>query len=80
MSVILSCVGLLTAILVIYLSFQTRDEVESQINRMLGASICLLSFLFSPLLIKLFMVLAFLIAWPIIGARLSVSFYRQRKK
>ena len=32
MSVILSCVGLLTAGLVTYLSFQTRDEVEALVT------------------------------------------------
>ncbi len=76
MSLILSCVELLTAILFICISFQTRDEVGAQINRILGASIFLLSFLFSPLLIKLVMVSACLLAWPYMGARLTVSFYR----
>ena len=75
MSLILSCVVLLTSILVISIGFQNRDEVESQINSLLGALIFLLSFLLSPLLIKLLMVLGFLIAWPYMAARLTTSFY-----
>ena len=79
MSMILVCVLPLTAILFIYISFQTKDEGTSQINRILGASIFLLSFLFSPLLIKLLMVLAFLTAWPYISDRLSLSQYYSNK-
>ena len=75
MSLILVCVLLLTAILVFYISFQTRDEGISQIYRILSALIFLLSFLFSPLWIKFVMVLGFLIAFPYMVARLSVSQY-----
>ena len=75
MSLILVCVLLLTAILVFYLSFQTRDEGISQIYSILSVLIFLLSFLFSPLWIKFVMVLGFLIACPYMVARLSVSQY-----
>ncbi len=75
MSLILVCVLLLTAILVFYISFQTRDEGISQIYRILSALIFLLSFLFSPLWIKFVMVLGFLIAFPYMVARLSVFQY-----
>ena len=80
MSVILSCVGLLTAGLITYLSFQISDEVQSLAARLVAASIFLLSFLFSPVLIRLLILVAFLIAVPYIGTHLSVSFYRQLKK
>ncbi len=80
MIVILSCIGFLTASLIIYISFQIRDDVESQVTRMLGVLILFLSFLFGPLLIKLLMALAFFIAWPYIGDRLSLSFYRKLNK
>ena len=80
MSVILSCVGIFTIALVIYLSFQTRDEVYSLAIRLVAAAIFLLSFLFSPLLIKLVMLGAFFIAVPYIGESLSLFFYRQLKK
>ena len=80
MSVILSCVGLLTAGLITYLSFQISDEVQSLATRLVAASIFLLSFLFSPLLIKLVMLGAFFIAVPYIGESLSLFFYRQLKK
>ncbi len=80
MSLILSCVGLLTIGLVIYLSFQTRDEVYSLAIRLVAASIFLLSFLLSPLSIKLIMLGVFLLAVPYIGDRLSLFFYRQLKK
>ena len=80
MSVILSCVGLFIIGLVIYLSFQTRDEVYSLAIRLVAAAIFLLSFLFSPLLIKLVMLGAFFIAVPYIGESLSLFFYRQLKK
>ena len=80
MSVILSCVGIFTIGLVIYLSFQTRDEVYSLAIRLVAAAIFLLSFLFSPLLIKLVMLGAFFIAVPYIGESLSLFFYRQLKK
>ena len=80
MSVILSCVGLLIIGLVIYLSFQTRDEVYSLAIRLVAAAIFLLSFLWSPLLIKLVMLGAFFIAVPYIGESLSLFFYRQLKK
>ena len=79
MSIILVCVLPLIAILVLYISFQTRDEGISQIYRTLSALIFLLSFLFSPLLIKLVMVLGFLIAWPYIVANLSLSQYFSNK-
>lgn len=80
MSIILSSVGFLAASIFIYISFQVRDEVESQVTRMLAMVIFLLSFLFSPLLIKLVMVLALIFTWPYIGDRLSISFYRQLNK
>ena len=72
MSVILSCAMPLTAILFISISFQTRDEIATQINLILGTLIFLVSFLFGPLLIKLVMVLVFLIFWRYLGARLSI--------
>ena len=80
MSVILSYVGLLTTGIVIFLSFQTRDEVYSLVVRLIAATIFLLSFLFSPLLIKLLLLGAFLMATPYIGEHLSSYFYRQLKK
>ena len=80
MSVILSCVGLFIIGLVIYLSFQTRDEVYSLATRLVAAAIFLLSFLFSPLLIKLVMLGAFFVAVPYIGESLSLFFDRQLKK
>ena len=80
MSIILSCILFLTATLVIYVSFQTGDEVESMVIRMTAISIFLFCFIFSSLLIKLLMLLVFFLAWPFIGARLSLSFYRQLKK
>ncbi len=80
MAAILSSIGLLTAILVIYLSWQIRDEVGAQVIRIMGASVFLLSFLFSPLWIKLVIVPAFLITWPYMSDRLSLSFYRQLNK
>ncbi len=80
MNVILSCGGFLAASLIIYISFQIGDDVESQVARMLGVLILLLSFLFGPLLIKLLMALAFFIVWPHIGDRLSLSFYRKLNK
>jgi hypothetical protein len=80
MSFILSCVILLTAILFIYLSCQTRDKVVAQVNKILGISIFLVSFLFSPFLFKLIMLLALIIVWPYLVERLSLSFYRQLNK
>ena len=80
MSVILSCVGLLTTGLITYFSFQTRDEVHSLATRLVTAPIFLLSFLLSPLLIKLVMLGAFFIAMSYIGESLSLFFYRQLKK
>ena len=80
MTAILSSIGLLTAILAIYLSWHTRDEVGAQVIRIMGASVFLLSFLFSPLWIKSIVVTAFLIAWPYMSDRLSLSFYRQLNK
>ena len=58
MITILSGLGLFTAIFFIYLSFQTKDEQGAQVIRILGASIFLFSFLVSPVLMKLAMVLA----------------------
>ena len=75
MSIILVCLLPLTAILVFYISVQTRDKGICQIYRTLSALIFLLSFLFSPLLIKLLMVLVFIIGWPYIVDRLSLSQY-----
>ena len=80
MIVLLSCVGLLTSIIAIYFSCQSGDEIGTQIIRILSATILLLSFLFSPLLIKLLVVLAFALAWPYIGSRASLFFYRQLNK
>ena len=80
MSVILSYVGLLTTGIVIFFSFQIRDEVLSLVVRLVAATIFLLSFLFSPLLIKLLLLGAFLMATPYIGEHLSSYFYRQLKK
>ena len=80
MLTILSGIGLLTAILVIYLSFHTRDEQGAQVIRILGAAIFLFSFLVSPVLLKLVIVLAFLFAWPSLGAHISLSLYRQLYK
>ncbi len=80
MSVILSCVGLLTTGLITYFSFQTKDEVHSLATRLITAAIFLLSFLFSPLLIKLIILGAFFIAVPYIGDRLSMYFHRQVNK
>ncbi len=80
MSVILSCVGLLTIGLVIYLSFQAKDEVLSLAIKIAAASIFLLIFLSSPLLIKLVILGSFLFAVPFIGEHLSLFFYHQLKK
>ena len=80
MRIILSSIGLFSAILFIYLSFHTKDEQGTQVIRILGASIFLFSFLVSPVLIKLLLVLAFLIAWPYFGDYLSLSFHRQLNK
>ncbi len=80
MSVILSYVGLLTTGIVIFFSFQIRDEVHSLVVRLIAATIFLLSFLFSPLFIKLLLLGAFLMATPYIGEHLSSYFYRQLKK
>ena len=80
MIAILSSIGLLTAILVIYLSFYIKDEQGAQVIRILGASIFLFSFLVSPVLIKLVMMLAFLFAWPYLCTRISLSFHRQLNK
>ena len=80
MSLILSCVGLLTIGLLIYLSFQNRDEVYSLATWLVAASIFLLSFLLGPLWIRLIMLGAFLITVPYFGEHLSLFFYRQLKK
>ena len=80
MSLILFCVGFLTISLFVYIKFQMGDEAESQVIWMLGASVYLLSFLFSPLLIKLVMVLPFFMVWPYIVGRLSLFFYRKLNK
>ena len=80
MSLLLSFVGFFAASFFISLSFLLKEEVESQITRMLGALLFCLSFLFTPLLIKLFIVLAFFLLWPYLGERLSLSFYRQLNK
>lgn len=68
MVALLSVIGLLTAVFLLYLSFHTRVRRETQLTRSLGASIFLLSFWVSPLLIKLLLVLAFLITWPYLFA------------
>lgn len=80
MSFLVSCFMLLTAILFIYSSYQIRDEVLAQINKMLGVLIFLLSFLFSPFSIKLIMLLGLLILWEYPIVYLSQSFDRQRNK
>ena len=80
MLTILSGIGLLIAIFVIYLSFHIGDEQGAQVVRILGASIFLFSFLVSPVLLKLAMVLAFLFVWPSLCTRLSLSLYRQHNK
>ncbi len=80
MSVILSCVGLLTTVLITYYSFQAGDDVHSLAIRLITAPIFLVSFLFSPLLIKLVVLGAFFMAVPYIGDRLSIYFHRQLKK
>lgn len=77
MSFILSSILLLTAILFFYLSFQTRDKVLAQVNRILGILILLVSFLFSPFFIKLIMVLMLSVFWQYLVAHLSLSFHRQ---
>ena len=77
MSFILSSILILTAILFVYLSFQTRDKVLAQVNRILGILILLVSFLFSPFLIKLIMVLMLSVFWQYLVAHLSLSFHRQ---
>ena len=77
MSFILSSILILTAILFVYLSFQTRDKVLAQVNRILGILILLVSFLFSPLFIKLIMVLMLSVFWQYLVAHLSLSFHRQ---
>lgn len=77
MSFILSSILLLTAILFVHLSFQTRDKVLAQVNRILGILILLVSFLFSPLFIKLIMVLMLSVFWQYLVADLSLSFHRQ---
>ena len=51
MIVLLSCVGLLTSIIAIYFTCQSGDEIGTQIIRILSATILLLSFLFSPLIV-----------------------------
>ena len=80
MSIILSCVEFLVANLFVYISFQVRDEVSSQVVRIFGVLFSLLSFLLSPLLVKLLIVIALLITLPYISDRLSLYFYRQLKK
>ena len=80
MSLILSGVGLLTIGLVIYLSFQIRDEVYSLATWLVAGAIFLLSFLLGPLWIRLIMLGAFFLTVSYFGEHLSLFFYRQLKK
>ena len=80
MITILSGTGLVTTILVIYLSFRIGDEQGAQVVRILGAAIFLFSFLVSPVLLKLAMVLLFLFVWPSLCNLLSLSLHRQLNK
>ena len=77
MILFLSFVGFVAASFIIYISFNIGDDVESQVARMLGLIILLLSFLFAPLWLKLIMVSLLAMIWPLIGDRLSLSFYRK---
>ncbi len=80
MSLLLSLVGFFAAGFFLSLSFLLKEEVESQITRMLGALLFCLSFFWTPFLIKFLIVLLLWLFWPYLGERLSLSFYRQLNK
>ncbi len=77
MILLLSFIGFVAASFIIYISFHVGDDVESQVSRMLGLIILLLSFLFAPLWLKLIMVCLLAMIWPLVGDRVSLSFYRK---
>lgn len=80
MIIILSCIGFLVGCLFFYISTQLKDDMESQITKISAFITFILSFLFSPLLFKLFMVGLLVIVWSYIGDRLSLLFYRRLNK
>lgn len=80
MSLILSCIGFLAACLFTYISGKLEDDIESQVTKVAAFVAFILSFVFSPLLFKLFMVGFLAFIWSVLGDRLTMSFYRKFNK
>ena len=80
MSLILSCIGFAAACIFTYISTQLNDDMESQVTKMSAIVAFILSFIFSPLLLKLFMIGLLILIWSYIGDRLSLLFYRRLNK
>ena len=77
MSFVLSCLELSIAIFLVYISFQIKDKVVSQIALLFSIGILILNVFFAPLLMKLIVASILFFAWPIVTDRLSIFFYRQ---
>ena len=80
MNLINSCLKLFVPFLFIYLSLQIEDKTIAQITGILGIIALVLSFLFSPLWLKLVMLLFLIPMWPIVSSYIDTFSYHQFRK
>ncbi len=77
MSLINSFVKFLVPIILIAISLKSEDISVAQITGLVGVTIFLLSFFFSPLWLKLIISLIFAVIWLTMGDSLMTFLYRK---